>query len=433
MPLTEEKVGKRKPKPTERSKLSFEQDGTFSPKKKKVADDTNSLTTNKKPVAPKSKKTSQPKKPPMPNLKADEKKVENETNLQSELEMSKMLDQLFPPASPVIENSGNIIKEIEKGTSTSLSETWSLCTQASAHEIDSVEDKKIPVPSSAVMSFFKLLIKPEVVNYMKQVVEHFDSSLCSHENNECYEVVSELNDSLRETTYHITNLDKENIEETTDGLLSIIPPSSTVSIPGQCFNTTPKPYELGPTNTVITPDTTRTYLQNPTNNQQIPSSTCSSADKQTFTPRRSPRKSPRKSLSQEYRESPGPSSEALDSHDTLLKLYPDVKIKPDKLSSAISATRKSNKPGYALCYNLIAGVFGSQELANSRGQGLTKAKEGDIRPVLDKNKCTAIKEYTLRWCKKNQKILPTEAERNNSFTEQVSHCRKRIKKQMQKH
>ncbi|VDI34807.1 Hypothetical predicted protein [Mytilus galloprovincialis] len=171
-----------------------------------------------------------------------------------------MLDQLFPPPSqptksPVIENSVNVIKEIEKGT----------------------------LPSSAVMSLFKLLIKPEVV-------------------------VSEQNDSLRrESTYHITNLDKENIEETTDGLLSIFPPSSTVSTPGQCFNTTPKPYKLDPTNTVITADTTRTYPQNPTNNQQILSCTCSSADKQKFTPR----KSPRMSLSQEYRVSLEPSIEAL--------------------------------------------------------------------------------------------------------------------------
>ncbi|CAG2217298.1 ANKRD17 [Mytilus edulis] len=69
MSITEKKVGKRKPKSTEKSKENFEQDVTFSPKRKKVADDTtkltddiNSLTTSKKPVAPKSKKTSQPKK-----------------------------------------------------------------------------------------------------------------------------------------------------------------------------------------------------------------------------------------------------------------------------------------------------------------------------------------------------------------------------------
>lgn len=72
-------------------------------------------------------------------------------------------------------------------------------------------------------------------------------------------------------------------------------------------------------------------------------------------------------------------------------MYPDVKIQSKILTSAVASARKSSRPGYSLSYALIPGVFTVQELASSRGQGLTKPKEGDLRPVLAKDKCDAVK------------------------------------------
>ena len=77
--------------------------------------------------------------------------------------------------------------------------------------------------------------------------------------------------------------------------------------------------------------------------------------------------------------------------ELLLKKYPEVFVKPEKLTQSITAANKSAKPAYTLCFKLILGVFSVEELANSRGQGLIKVKEGDYRPVLNQNKCAAIK------------------------------------------
>lgn len=69
----------------------------------------------------------------------------------------------------------------------------------------------------------------------------------------------------------------------------------------------------------------------------------------------------------------------------------DVEVDPDGLRKATSAARKSKKPGFTLCYKLLSEIFPLEVLANSRGQGIGRVKQGDVRLPLDKEKTKALK------------------------------------------
>lgn len=77
--------------------------------------------------------------------------------------------------------------------------------------------------------------------------------------------------------------------------------------------------------------------------------------------------------------------------EPLLKDHPGVSIRSEVLRHAIKLAKKSGKPGYTLCYNLLPGVFTLEEIATSRGQGLTKPKARDLRKPLEKERVAAIK------------------------------------------
>ncbi|CAG2196776.1 unnamed protein product [Mytilus edulis] len=72
----------------------------------------------------------------------------------------------------------------------------------------------------------------------------------------------------------------------------------------------------------------------------------------------------------------------------------DILVDKDLLRNAISAAKKSQKVGYTLCYKLLSGMFSIPELANSRGQGIGKRKEGDIRPPLKRETVNTLKDQT---------------------------------------
>ncbi|KAL3879841.1 hypothetical protein ACJMK2_032120 [Sinanodonta woodiana] len=89
----------------------------------------------------------------------------------------------------------------------------------------------------------------------------------------------------------------------------------------------------------------------------------------------------------------------------------------------ISAAKESQKPGYSLCYKLLSEAFSPEILANSRGQGMTSVKEGDLGPCLDKSLMIFLLwrlfyiDYVVVWCKKNGHPIPLEK----------SYARKQIK------
>lgn len=76
-----------------------------------------------------------------------------------------------------------------------------------------------------------------------------------------------------------------------------------------------------------------------------------------------------------------------------VKLLESSSIEVDKanLKKASSLAKKHNNPGYALCLKVIPLLFTDEELALSRGQSLIKAKHGDLRPCLNKEKVQVMK------------------------------------------
>ena len=68
-----------------------------------------------------------------------------------------------------------------------------------------------------------------------------------------------------------------------------------------------------------------------------------------------------------------------------------IEVNKSSLKKASSMAKKHTNPGYALCLKIIPLLFSDEELASSRGQGLTKAKPGDLRLCLSKEKIQVMK------------------------------------------
>lgn len=64
---------------------------------------------------------------------------------------------------------------------------------------------------------------------------------------------------------------------------------------------------------------------------------------------------------------------------------------------AVRLSKKSDKPAYTLTMKLMPGLFTTEEMALSRGQGLL-AKKGDLRPALDKDKVLVLKGVVIVVC-----------------------------------
>ncbi|XP_061191564.1 uncharacterized protein LOC133199711 [Saccostrea echinata] len=110
----------------------------------------------------------------------------------------------------------------------------------------------------------------------------------------------------------------------------------------------------------------------------------------------------------------------------------DLEIDSDSLRIATSAARTAKKPGFTLCYKLLPEIFSLEVLANSRGQGLSKTKEGDFRKPLDKELVSSLKNYVTVWCRKNGMAQPTESLLNDAITERISYARKQLKPKVKK-
>ncbi|KAK3092787.1 hypothetical protein FSP39_007213, partial [Pinctada imbricata] len=101
----------------------------------------------------------------------------------------------------------------------------------------------------------------------------------------------------------------------------------------------------------------------------------------------------------------------------------------DDLRRATSAAEKAHptRSGFVLTCKLIPCIFKLEELAQSRGQGLRKKKEADLRPVLDPTKLGDLKEYVNLWCHKNNKDSVKDLDFNDAISEKVSYARRKLK------
>lgn len=117
--------------------------------------------------------------------------------------------------------------------------------------------------------------------------------------------------------------------------------------------------------------------------------------------------------------------------NNLSKLLGNSNITIDKevLAVAVRLAKKSAKPAYTLTMKLMPGLFTTEEMALSRGQGLL-AKKGDLRPALDKDKVSVLKDYVRCWCKANGFSDPSDSLINEAITEKISYARKQLKRKL---
>lgn len=66
-------------------------------------------------------------------------------------------------------------------------------------------------------------------------------------------------------------------------------------------------------------------------------------------------------------------------------------VKAEELRRITARAKKEKIPGYYVVIKLMPLLFTTEEMANSRGQGIKPAKQGDTRPPLDINKIQTIK------------------------------------------
>ncbi|KAL3873565.1 hypothetical protein ACJMK2_036663 [Sinanodonta woodiana] len=85
----------------------------------------------------------------------------------------------------------------------------------------------------------------------------------------------------------------------------------------------------------------------------------------------------------------------------LLEAY-DLTVHKDGLRKAISAAKKSQKPGYSLCYNLLLLHI------NIFGGGFSSYGVFFI-------------DYVVVWCKRNGHPTPLESSLNDAITERISY------------
>lgn len=71
----------------------------------------------------------------------------------------------------------------------------------------------------------------------------------------------------------------------------------------------------------------------------------------------------------------------------------NLEAREDDLRRATTAAERAHpsRSGYILTCKLLPEIFELEELARSRGQGLRKKKEADLRPVLDAQKLGDLK------------------------------------------
>ncbi|XP_061165556.1 uncharacterized protein LOC133174446 [Saccostrea echinata] len=107
-----------------------------------------------------------------------------------------------------------------------------------------------------------------------------------------------------------------------------------------------------------------------------------------------------------------------------------MRVPKAKLRKATTAAShyEGGKAAYTLTSKLAVLIFSTEELAQSRGQGIRDAKKGDIRPVLDHDKLDVLKEYVNTWCQKNGKGKMEDKFFNDAVTERISYSRKLMKK-----
>ncbi|XP_056017761.1 uncharacterized protein LOC130053962 [Ostrea edulis] len=308
-----------------------------------------------------------------------------------------------------------------------MTETWGMCSSA----MDAINQSnpgtpppliqhsspksavELPVPSTQVMAILEGLLRPDVQNYIREVINH-TQQMC---NSQSFTEIGKTNSSTRQTRHDFLSEYRQhnmNIQP-----LTALPTNTDEQTAD--FNDS---IDTGNFLHFRHSQTRATMNEMPQNN--IPAASFLEESSTSPIPPSEPFLNSQTPLPQ-LRRSPRKHNNKTNMQKTKLIEGQAVEVDPNGLRKATSAARKSQKPGYTLCYKLLAEVFSLQTLASSRGQGIGKVKEGDIRPTLDKEKISTIKNYVTVWCRKNECVIPTETVLNDAITERISYARKQLR------
>uniref|UniRef100_K1RWJ1 Uncharacterized protein n=1 Tax=Magallana gigas TaxID=29159 RepID=K1RWJ1_MAGGI len=278
--------------------------------------------------------------------------------------------------------------------STPLTETWGLCqrseeagfgvqysTETDNFQVSATNKVSMPVPSPHVLNTMRGIMHPEFQTYVREILNQFGHD--SQDQN--YSFQQHISKKISKV-YEVINTKTNRKEKCTKEIIA----SYFVR---------------------VTPQTSKMTVQSsvPKNNNKE-GERISSCAKGT---------------------APSSISHNANTYENrTVKLLESSSIEVDKanLKKASSLAKKHSNPGYALCLKVIPLLFTDEELALSRGQGLIKAKHGDMRPCLNKEKVQVMKDYVQSWCSKNGFSVPSHAKLNDGVTERIAYSRKLLKK-----
>ncbi|XP_052070077.1 uncharacterized protein LOC127708929 isoform X2 [Mytilus californianus] len=333
-----------------------------------------------------------------------------------------------------------------------LTSTWKVCTNAMNAVCDEIPAHVassdaavtntcvIPVPSAEVLTVIKGLLRNDVQDYLKAVIAWSARQHPCSERKEYINLTGTVDDRQnnieimhQEDSPSASNFIDDSYDYTSAFNESDIPPLVRRSprkpnrpTEGDRQNIYPIEtascsYESQPSTSTVT----ETLRRSPRKNNITTVTQKKSSDRQQMDISDSHQSTASETVSQRSEKlsenviKDGKMVKLLESHDIL--------VDKDELRKAISAAKKSQKVGYTLCYKLLSSMFSVPEMANSRGQGIGKKKEGDIRQPLKRKTVNTLKDYVIVWCKKNSYTTPTEQLRNDAITERISYARKQLK------
>lgn len=341
----------------------------------------------------------------------------------------------------VTQQSSGYLMDLNGQHSTTLTETWGLCQRSEEgfgvpvqfptanHNYQQAATSRVsmPVPSPHVLNTLRGILHPEFQTYARGILNHYGNSDSQDQN--CsfqQDIFNQGNFMYQETANEcFTSFDEDISFQSGNHQNSYSSSISPRRSPRFMKSSTPRPIE-----NKNAPK--RSLLPTLSEDDRYTSSASVTTPTSKMTVQSSVPKNNNKEGERSCAIGTAPSSIAHNANNErrTVKLLESSSIEVDKanLKKASSLAKKHNNPGYALCLKLIPLLFTDEELALSRGQGLTKAKHGDLRPCLNKERVQVMKDYVQSWCTKNGFSVPSDAKLNDGVTERIAYSRKLLKK-----
>lgn len=328
--------------------------------------------------------------------------------------------------------------------STPLTETWGLCqrseeagfgvqysTETDNFQVSATNKVSMPVPSPHVLNTMRGIMHPEFQTYVREILNQFGHD-SQDQNYSFQQDVFNQGNFLYQGSECFTSFDENTGLSFQSGNHQNCSSSSISPRRSPRFmkSSTPRPIEKknAPKRSLL-PTLSEDDRYTCTSSASLTPQT-SKMTVQSSVPKNNNKEGERISSCAKGTAPSSISHNANTYENRTVKLLESSSIEVDKanLKKASSLAKKHSNPGYALCLKVIPLLFTDEELALSRGQGLIKAKHGDMRPCLNKEKVQVMKDYVQSWCSKNGFSVPSHAKLNDGVTERIAYSRKLLKK-----